>query len=337
MYQPIYESVKVLVNDVNSPSYGRESKEIKAILEDGNSPITRKYHETLYKSVLDKAHIDFGGIPKSAGNIRSYVGYPGMCETLTCIQKLAEEDHAMDIIKYVKIVQDAIRYIEQLSSTFQKGFTTKTEYVALEYNIYVYTCVEATTALINTFVEYIKSPDQKVMKIELKNTKLRADEFYFTQLNKFNKIQDTMGIDYRKMLEGMCTKGKENFLGTAEIIGVATVAAVAASIVPITRELIFQLYKFRGKLSDHLETQAHFLEMNKACIESNDAFTEEKKHKILSKQSLIAKKLMKLSDAIRVKSAKSILDSKKELEKDNKMLTIDNLRDEVSNSPFEIL
>lgn len=337
-YNPYTESVKVLSSDEISSRIQaiNESTNIQLVLEDANSPVTQKYQEKMYRSIMNKAHIDFGDIPKSAGVIRNYTGYSSMCDTLTTIQKLAEEDNAHNVIAYVKIVQDALKNIEQLSSTYQRGFTTKTEYVAMEYDTYVYFCVEATTALIYSFVDVIKSPDKQTLDMKIKNTKLRADEFYFEQLKKFNRVQDNLGIDYRKMLEGMCDKGKNNFTGTT-LLGITAVVAVSLAIIPITREIIYQIYHFRGKLSESLEMQAHFLELNKACVENNGMMDADKKKKVLDKQEKLAKRLLKLADTVRVKAAKSILDSKRELKNDNKMLSIDSIKDEISNSPFEIL
>ena len=337
-FNPYLESVKVLSSEEIESRIEAftESTNIQLVLEDANSPVTQKYQEKMFKSIMNKAHIDFGDIPKSAGVIRDYTGYPSMCDTLTTIQKLAEEDNAINVIAYVKVVQDAIKNIEHLSSTYQKGFTTKTEYVAMEYDTYVYFCVEATTALIYSFVDVIKAPDKQTFDMKIRNTKLRADEFYFEQLKKFNKVQENLGIDYRKMLEVMCEKGKNNFTGTT-LLGISTVVAVAMAIVPITREVIYQIYSFRGKLSESLEMQGHFLELNKACLENNEMMDAKKKNKVIDKQEKLAKKLLKMADAIRVKSAKSILDSKRELKNDNKMLSIDSIKEEISNSPFEIL
>lgn len=337
-YNPYAESVKVLSSDeIESRIQAiTESTNIQLVLEDANSPVTQKYQEKMYRSIMNKAHIDFGDIPKSAGIIRNYTGYSTMCDTLITIQKLAEEDNAHNVIAYVKIVQDAIKNIEQLSSTYQRGFTTKTEYVAMEYDTYVYFCVEATTALIYSFVDVIKSPDKQTFDMKIRNTKLRADEFYFEQLKKFNKVQENLGIDYRKMLEGMCDKGKNNFTGTT-LLGITAVLAVSMAIIPITREVIYQIYNFRGKLSESLEMQGHFLELNKACVENNVMMDADKKKKVIDKQEKLAKRLLKLADIVRVKSAKSILDSKRELKNDNKMLSIDSIKDEISNSPFEII
>lgn len=334
MVNTYFESVKILAE--NPDEYLKESEAIIAILEDANSPVTRSYQEKMYNAVLNKAHIDFGDIPKSAGNIRNYSGYNNMIETLQVVKKLAEEYRSNTVINYVDIIQKAISNIEGLSSTFQKGFTTKTQYVALEYDTYVYFCVEATTALIYSFVEIVKDPSKQLLDMKIKNTKLRADEFFFNQLSKFNKVQDTMGIDYRKMLEQYCEKGRQNFIG-ATTVGVATIMAAALAIVPITREVIYQIYNFRGKLADNLEIQANFLELNKTCVENNEIMDAKRKSKVIEKQTKLAKRLRKLSDSVRVKVASSVMDTKRELKKDNSHFTIDNIKEEISNSPFELL
>lgn len=331
MYNLYTESLLVLRDGINSDEY------VQAILEDANSPVTRKYQEKLYESIINKSHIDFGDIPKSNGNIRNYSGYNSMVETLDVIANLAIEKKANNVIEYVDIVKTAIHNIEELSSTYEKGFNTKTKYVAMEYDTYVYLCVEATTALIYSFVEVVKNPSKRVLDMTIKNTKMRADEFYFNQLKTFNAVQRTKGIDYRKMLEEMCKSGKENFLGTAEVVGLATIMAVAMSIVPLTRECIYQIYSLRGKLSENLDMQAAFLELNKTCIEGNDAITEEKKKKIIDKQSKQVQRMRRLADKLRVKSAKSIVDSQKEIGKDNKDITVDSIRKDISDSPFELI
>ena len=331
MYNLYTESLLVLRDGINSDEY------VQTILEDANSPVTRKYQEKLYESIINKSHIDFGDIPKSNGNIRNYSGYNSMVETLDVIANLAIENKANNVIEYVDIVKTAIHNIEELSSTYEKGFNTKTKYVAMEYDTYVYLCVEATTALIYSFVEVVKNPSKRVLDMTIKNTKMRADEFYFNQLKTFNAVQRTKGIDYRKMLEEMCKSGKENFLGTAEVVGLATIMAVAMSIVPLTRECIYQIYSLRGKLSENLDMQAAFLELNKTCIEGNDAITEEKKKKIIDKQSKQVQRMRRLADKLRVKSAKSIVDSQKEIGKDNKDITVDSIRKDISDSPFELI
>ena len=336
-FNPLFESVDILVKDRDSLRYGYEFERVQSILEDANSPITKKYQEKLFQSVIDKGHIDFGDIPKSAGNIKAYKGYNNMVETLTTLNSLAIDQKNKTVIEYTSIVQKAISNIEQLSSTYSKGFISKTDYVILEYNTYVYTCVEATTTLLYTFVDYMKRPDQDTMTITLSNSTLRADLFYIEQLKKFNNVNDKMGIDYRKMLESLCSKGKNNFLGAEMVIGIAAVSVAAMAIVPITRELIYRFYHLRGSLSKSLEMQASFLEMNAACVQSNEVMTAEKKKKVLDKQLKLKNRLIKLSDFLKVKGVKSSQNSARDIKASNKMLTLDNLQADVSSSPIEFI
>lgn len=333
-FNPYYESMLIL-SENEQLSY-RESKDLQAVLEDVNSPVTRKLEEKLFQSVIDKKHINFGSIPLSKGNIKDYEGYSAMEGTLNTIKDLAAENKAGDVIKYVEIVQKAIENIAGMSVAYQKGFQFKNEYIAMEYNSYVYFCVEATTALIYSFVEYVKRPDSDTLVMVIKNSKLRADEFYFEQLKKFNTVCDTQGVNYRKMLESMVTS-KDNFIGTTAMIGMAAVMAAALAIIPVTRAVVYQVYYLRGNISEQLEIQAQFMEMNKTCVEANSALTVQKKKEIVAKQEKLVKTLRKLSDVIRVKSSKSVEVTTKETKNENKNLTIDSIKDEVSNSDFEFI
>nr|DAW33882.1 MAG TPA: hypothetical protein [Caudoviricetes sp.] len=333
-FNPYYESMLIL-SENETLSY-RESKDLQAVLEDVNSPVTRKLEEKLFQSVIDKKHIDFGGIPKSKGNIKDYEGYSAMEGTLNTIKDLAAENRAGDVIKYVDIVQKAIENISNMSISYQKGFQAKNEYIAMEYNSYVYFCVEATTALIYSFVEYVKRPDSDTLVMAIKNSKLRADEFYFEQLKKFNMVCDTQGVNYRKMLDSM-SNSRDNFIGTTAVIGMATVMAAAIAIIPITRAVVYQVYYLRGNISEQLDIQAQFMEMNKTCVEANSALTVQKKKEIVAKQENLVKRLRKLSDTIRVKSSKSVEVTTRETKNENKSLTIDSIKDEVSNSDFEFI
>lgn len=332
----ISDSIKILVESTDTKTYGSEYASVKTILEDANSPVTRKYQEKLFQSIIDKKHVDFGDIPKSAGNIKAYSGYNNMMEVLNTIDGLANEQKNKEVMGYVAVVKKAISNIENLSSSYAKGFINKSDYVMLEYNTYVYTCIEATSSLLYEFVEYIKRPDQQVMTIQLKNTKYRANLYYFDQLNKFNSVNTKMGMDYRKLIESLCNKGRNNFLGAEMIVGVAALSMAALAIVPLTRELIYRFYHMRSNLAQSLELQAEFLEMNKTCLEANDSITTEKKKKILEKQNKTRLRLLKLADIIRVKNAKGMNETKKDLDDDNKLLSINNLQDEISNSPFEL-
>ena len=144
-------------------------------------------------------------------------------------------------------------------------------------------------------------------------------------------------MQYSKYLESMVTKGRDNFMGTAEAVGLVAVIAVAMAIIPITRELVYQYYNMRSNISDCLAQQAYFLEMNKAVVEANSDFNQKKKDAILIKQEKIKNLCGRLSEKLRVSHIKSIDATKSVLQNDNKLLTLDTIQKEISDSPLSLL
>ena len=331
-FNPMNAAVHILTESENPTR--REELNIQAVLEDAESPVTNRYLQKLYDSVLNKSHIDFDDIPKSKGNIVEYKGYTNMIEVLTNIMKLAVDGKSTTVIEYTKTVQEAIKNMRVLAPLYQKGFRLRNDYVMLEYNTFVYTIIQATSTLLYEFVDYVKRPEKATIEITLKNTKYRANTFYIDQLNKFNKVNEKM--NYNKYLDSLIQNGKNNFTGV-EALGLAAIISVALAIVPVTREIVYRFYDIRSNISDALAQQAYFLEMNKAVVEANSDFKQKKKDAILIKQEKIKNLCMRLSEKLRVSHVKSMDSGKAQLQNDNKLLTLDGIKKEISNSPLELL
>ena len=77
--------------------------------------------------------------------------------------------------------------------------------------------------------------------------------------------------------------------------------------------------------------------MNKTVIEANSDFNEKKKEAILMRQEKIKNLCSRLSEKLRVSHIKSIDSGKAILQNDNKLLTIDNIKKEISDSPLTLL
>lgn len=330
-FNPMYDAVHILTESENVS----RSKEldIQAVLEDAESPITHRYLTKLYDSVIEKSHIDFDNIPDSKGNIVEYSGYTNMIQVLENILKLASDNRSENVIEYTNTVKEAIDNMRKLAPLYQKGYRMKNDYVMLEYNVFLYTIIQATSTLLYEFVDYIKKPGNSSISIVLKNTKYRANTFYITELNKFNKINKKM--DYGKYLSSIIDNKQNNFTGV-EALGLGAIIAVALAIVPITRELVYQFYRVRSNISDCLAQQAYFLEMNKSIIESNSDLNQKKKDSILIKQEKLKNLCLRISDKLRVSHIKSIDAGKNMIKSDNKLLTLDNIKKEINNSPLEL-
>ena len=332
-YNPLEDSIKIMTEGVTSVF---DRHEVSAILEDVNSPIRMKYNQKLYDSVINRKHIDFDDIPESKGDITRYSGYKSMIDTLSIISKI-NEFNKTNVDDYVKTIQTAISNIQGLRDVYTKGFDEKSEYVMLEYNTMVYACVEATTSILYEFVDFIKKPGFDPYKIELKNTKYRPNLFYIEQLEKYNNVNKNMRSDYRKFLLTMINGEKDNFVGSAFMVGAATIGIIAASIVPITRTLVYKFYNSKRKLSESLMYQAMFLEMHKAEVEANTAFTVDKKKKILEKQEKIRKKLIVMAEKMRVEDVKSSEVARRQLTSDNKALSVANLKKSLDEDDLGLL
>lgn len=329
--QFLRDSILILATESASSA---ELRSVKAVLEDVQSPVTTKYMETLFDKVIEKGHVDFGDIPTSKGNIENYKGYQNMVEILDVIAKLASDRKESNVFSYVNIVRNAITNMKMLSSYYEKAFRLKNEYLQIEYNTLVYTIVQAVSTILYEFVDYVKRPDEVTFTITLKNTKYRANAFYFDQLSKFNNINSKM--KYKAYLEAILSGDGKNFTGEF-VVGVAVVTAVALAAIPVLRSLVYHFYNVKADLSDCLAQQAYFLEINKASVESNQSFDQKKKDKILMKQEKVKNLCLRLSEKLRVNHINAIKSGEAAVSADNKLLTLDSIKSEVSNSPLQLL
>ena len=338
-FDPYYEAVNIIVGEVTSPVERlRASKDARTVLEDVNSPVTRKNQEKLFQAVIDKGHIDFGDIPKSAGDITRYSGYGTMLDTLHLIKSMATEQKASEVAKYADVVLTSITNLRELSGTFRKGFQRKNEYVMLEYNLYVYCCVEATTTLLYGFVDYVKNPMANKMVLRIENSRIRPNLFYLEICAKFNRVQEEMGVDYRNLLDGMANNDRKNFVGIDDaVVGYGAIALVAMAIVPISREVVYRVYNARKNIANSLELQAKFLEMNRTVVENNESFSPEKRSAVVRKQERLATIFKSLASKIRVDTERGIKEGNAKLKKDNGSFDLKKTTKDVESSAIQLL
>lgn len=311
-----------------------EISHIVTILEDAESPITRKFHSKLYDMIVERNHIDFGDIPVSKGKVSMYSGYGAMVETLKTIKEYPEAAASGVVLDAVNTVETALSLLNRHSNTYSLGFSKKSDYIIMEYNTIVATCVEATTSILYECVDYMKLPDRTLSDITFKNTKMRPNLFYIEQLKKYNKAASNQ--DYGKYLTYMINGGKDNFSGYA-VLGVAAVSLLASMVIPVIRELVYQFYNLRSKLSESCELQATFLEMNKLRLQASDELDPKKKVEIIKKQENARQTFSKLADKLRVGGTQTRKKTASDINKDNGMMSIKSIRNEIDNSPFSLV
>ena len=313
-------------------------REVRAVLEDGESPTTRKTMSKLYQHIIDKSYVDFGDIPKSKGNITKYSGYPNMVDVLTSLKELSVSDPSYkDIASYVNTVSTSISILAENAKYYEKAFQKENKILMIEYNTFVYACVEATTAILYQFTDFMRTPSSHDLKVSLKNTKYRADSFFVDQLREFNRAAKSG--QYQAYLSNMIKSGEENFLLDGFAVGsIAIFSAIIFTIVPVTRRLIYTIQNMRGRLAEDLELQAYFLELNKASLKAQEKTRgTEKTNKILEKQEKVRLRFLRLADKLRVKSLQAQDLSKKKQDTEDRAMTLDNAKDDVNNDDISIV
>jgi hypothetical protein len=310
-----------------------ERRIIHALTESDKFAVNNVMINNLYQSALNKAHVDFEDIPNSAGDITRYSGFNTMVSVLNLIRDIATKSN--DKIEELDTVRTAIDNIITYRDLYEKGFKLQKQFIILHYNTLVYACVEATSSLVSSFIDYIKRPD-KVEFVQIKNTKI-GNTVCTDNLTLFNN--EVKSGNYAKILTAILQTNEEGFTGGAAVISALIIGGLLV-IVPIIRELIFYFYYSRVKLSDYLLQQATLLEMQKANIESNAVMTNTTKKEIMAKQTERINTLRNLSNKISVDYAMSKNKASDDIHKEDKGWSIDKMPKEVNEngeSRFKIL
>lgn len=303
-------SIDILVENATTFS---EKTRLSALTEAEQAVINDKMVGNIYKSALKKRDIDFDNIPYSKGDVQQFNGYDNIVGTLSIVRELSKKFGIK--IEELDVVEDALSNLRTHKAIFQKGFALDNEFMILYYNTLVYACVESTSLILSSYVEYVKTIN--TVEFRLKKGKGIHGNICITNLKKFNK--SVKSGEFVKFTKGMLDQGKQNFVGG----GVAAVTAItlAASIVPILRELVYFVFESRMAISQFLDQQAEFLEMNKVRVNASSMSAPER-NKVLDKQSAAINKLESLSDKIKVNHQLTDKAAATKIKQDNKEWTL---------------
>lgn len=305
----------------NATTYTEKSK-IYSLTEAEQAIVNDKMVGNLYQSALKRKNIDFGDIPNSKGDIQKFGGYQNMVATVDMLRELSKKFGIQ--IPELNIVDDAINNIRIQKRTFERGYSLEIDFIKMYYQALVLACVDATTLLLASYVEFTRTVNN--IDFQIKSGKGISGNICITSLNEFNKsVKDGSFI---KFADGLMSKKQENFLGTAAAasVGVKAVAAIAigASIVPTLRLLIFYFYDTKMTLSEKLAYQKELLEMNAFRLNASN-MEAQKRNKILDKQKRYMDNLEKISDKIRISDQLATKSSTNSIKQDNKQWNINNV------------
>ncbi len=331
------EIINILLENASSL---KEKREILALSESDLYGVNNVMINNLYKSAVDKAHIDFEDIPKTKGDITKYSGYKPMVESITYMENLSKKNNIK--IPELNVIDTAIRNIIAYRELFTNGYKLDKEFVILEYQTLVASCVTATSLVISSYVDFIKRVD--MVDFTIINPKTDVGSLHIKSLEKFNKSVAS-GEFHKVMNTVIKTKqpvGEEYLaelaIPPAIVIPVAIIGGTIL-LVNVLRDLVYLFYNTRSKLSDHMKLMATFLEMNKANVEVNSSIPNEKRKKIIKKQADLAKTLRGLSEKIKVNDIMANNKAKMQKNDDNKAWKLDDVKADATNTQtgFQLL
>lgn len=319
---PVVESVNSIVMEAST---SEDRKYMRNMSKDEIHQINGKLVQDLYASILEHNTYDFGDIPNSKGDIEKVKYYASTVQCLDKLEALMKENNIQE--PAISEIRMAISNVKSLKSKFEYAFKTNNDYVIIMYNTTVMAIIDATSMLIAEYVNYIVGANQEKFKPTGRFDKSRGI-VCLEQLKRFNTLTKNGTIS--EALTALESNGRRNFIGTGEGIVVAgTVVLVLLSIVPITRELIYFFYNVRLKISDYLEIQSSFLEMNELAIE-NSKRPAAKKKEIIRKQEKVILKLRRLSDKLKINNEDIGDVAKKQLANDNSVYDLSHIEKQIT-------
>lgn len=307
----------------NATSYTEKSK-IYSLTEAEQAVVNDRMVGNIYQSALKRRDIDFGDIPNSKGDIQKFGGYTNMVATVNMLKELTKKFGIK--MHELNIVEDAIDNIRIQKRVFEKGYMLDIDFIKMYYQALVLACVDATTLLLASYVEFTKTVNN--IDFQIKRGKGISGNICIDSLAKFN--QSVKDGSFNKFADGLMSKKQENFLGaaTATAAGAKAVSAIAigASIVPVLRTLIFYFYDAKMSLSEKLAYQKELLEMNAFRLNSAE-MDAQKRNRILDKQKGYMDKLDRIADKIRISDKLATKSSTNSIKQDNKQWNIGNVTD----------
>ena len=303
------EALNILIENA---SYA-ERKQIFALTEAEELKVNNEMVARLFNSALKKSHVDFDDIPSSKGDITKYVGYKPMMNSLSQLRQIASSSNMK--IPELDIIEKAISNIIAYRDVFEKGFKLGKDFIILQYNTVVAACVISTSSVIASYVDFVKRIDNVEFKII--NTKGSAGNICIDSLKTFNKA--VASGDFSKVANSVIKTGVIESVTAASVLGIAgTIIGGSIILTVIIRNLIFYFHYSKQRISDYLELQATFLEMNKNNLTAKGTgMSPDKVKEVMKKQEKLIQKLHTLSDKLKVNITTTEIKANTEIKKEN--------------------
>ena len=304
----------------------KEKRELYELLENNSVQVGEKMISNIYEKTLTKSNVDFGSIPNSRGDIENCDGFILMTSTLSVLNSLATQSKVK--IPEILTIETAINYIKSNRNTFERAFKMNSEPMIMYYNTLVYSCIEATSILLSNYVDFVKTPNKAQMVIKKGSVNGVLGHIAFENLAFFNESCKNGNFNKlsNQLLTGTVSAQSSNELIAESVMGTAaTGIIIATALIPLLRTVIYYYYYSKMKVTEFLDQQAYFLQLNEANINSN--ITEVNKRKeVIKKQKILMSRFENLADKIRLNDKVTKKHVAHEIKNENKNWTLDSVK-----------
>ena len=272
--------------------------------------------------------IDFSDIERSRGDITRIKYYDNLRE---CIDILLDLHSTTDKLPGALVISTALNNFITYKTAFEHVFRVKNNVGIMIYNTFFYAIMEATSYLIASSIDFVKSETDNEYTVNLytdsKNTML------IDQLVKFNKtiddgtlmkfigesektiIQEGAFDTFVSMGVKAASKGidviKNHPKTTLSLLAAAGVLWLGSIIIPMVRETIYWIYKMRQKISDSAKLQAEFLNTNIDLLRNTNG-----NEKIIANQEKYIKTFTSIAKTFAIDGDKANRDATKDINSD---------------------
>lgn len=281
------------------------------------SSLTESLQPRVANEIMDKLFvltigkynkIDFSDISRSNGNITRLKFYKNLIES---IKTLIEINNVTHNLNAVLTINKAIENVIKLKSSFEKSFRIKNNCGIMIYNLVCYSIMEATSYLIASAIDFVSENNVEEVKIYEGKELVLVDS-----LRKFNECAEngTIFKFISKAEEDMKSVKSTNEVVSPLALTImisASVIIIAAAAIPFLREMAYQIYRTRHKISDSAEIQAALLECNIEMLKTKDGMT-----KVIARQEKWVKRFRSIAAKFALDSDKAKRDATMDMEKD---------------------
>lgn len=324
-----YPDIVKVSSIVTEASSSEDKKYMQGMNKDDIHQINGTLVQGLYKTVLDRRDCDFGDIPDSQGDITKCKYYKSTWESLDVLGQLMTKNNIPTT--EVDVVKESIANVKRFTSVFESAFHIKQDFLILTYNTIVMAVIDATSMIIADYMDYLLGPEQaRYDSVRSRNDRGRG-RISYTNLQRFN--EEVRVGHFETMANYMLDAQRKNFTGTGIVIAGVVITAMV-SIVPITRELIYFYYRTRVKVSDYLNVQADFLELNKLSVQASSKSAQQKKE-ILKKQEKIILQCRRTADKLKINDEDIGVLARKQVADDNKGFSLQNIEKQMFSNKMD--